>query len=89
LHLADAYLQTWDYEYGTPDAAVDAFIDDEPGMVASALDGVRHIRKVAPDPAEMVAALRVAHFPYVPRNSQDADEFFADVERRLSEALRT
>lgn len=87
LHLADAYLQSWDYEYGTPEAAVDAFIDDEPGMVASALEGLTHIRAVIPNVDEMFAALRAAHFPYVPRDSHDADVFFADVERRLSLAL--
>jgi hypothetical protein len=87
LHLADAYLQTSDYEYGTPEAAVDAFIEDEPGMVASALEGVRHVRAVTPAPDNMVAALLAAHFPYVPRDPHEADAFFADVERRLSLAL--
>ena len=87
LHLADAYLQTWDYEYGTPEAAVDAFITDEPGMVASALEGVGYIRSVAADPNEMVAALRAAHFPYVPAAAHEAEAFFADVEQRLSLAL--
>jgi hypothetical protein len=87
LHLADAYLQTWDYEYGTPEAAVDAFIQDEPRMVASACDGVRHILTVTPDPEGMVAALRAAHFPYIPPDVQDARAFFSDLEGRLSRAL--
>ena len=86
LHLADAYLQTSDYEYGTPEAAVDAFIEDEPRLVESAWEGVRYVFAVAPDPEDMVAALRSAHFPYIPRDAQEARDFFVDVERRLSQA---
>jgi hypothetical protein len=87
LHLADAYLNTWDYEYGTPEAAVDAFIADEPRLVESAWEGVRHVCSVTPDPEDMVAALRAAHFPYIPSGAQDARDFFLAMERRLSRAL--
>jgi hypothetical protein len=89
LHLADAYLNTSDYEDGSPEAAVDAFIADEPRLVESAWEGVRHVLTVVPDPEDMVAALRSAHFPYIPSDPDDARDFLMDVEQRLLLALRT
>jgi hypothetical protein len=63
--LARSYVDlSWDYEYGSPEAAVVAFVEDNPGLAASAAGGLRHLLTACLDDASRLAQLRPLGWGY-------------------------
>lgn len=56
--LAYSYVtNSWDYLFGTPEAAVEAFMTDQPELIESAADGIDELLSSCADEPEREAVL--------------------------------
>jgi hypothetical protein len=63
--LAGSYVDlSWDYEYGTPEAALEAFAADNPELTSSAAAGLRHVLTTCSGDAELRAVLEPLGWGY-------------------------
>jgi hypothetical protein len=85
----EAFLGTWDYEYGSPQAAVEDFMQSSPQNIESAAAGIRYLLTTFPGEAERLGALREIRFPYMPERSEDVDSFLLWAEQELHRSLPT
>lgn len=58
---------SWDYEFGSPEAAVAAFCEDQPGLTACAAEGIDALFREYPDEAARAAALAELDWGFVGR----------------------
>jgi hypothetical protein len=84
--LSHAYLGTWDYEYGSPEAAVADFIASSPSNVASAADGLRAILTEFATEREREEILDVIDWGFMPEDVEERDQFLLWAEAQLSNA---
>lgn len=85
----EAFLGSWDYEYGSPQAAVEDFIQSSPQNVESAAAGIRYLLTTFTGEADRLAALQQIQFPYLPESIEDRDSFLLWAEQELHRSLPT
>jgi hypothetical protein len=74
VELCNQVSNAWDYEYGTPEAAVEAFLEQTPELRHSAAEGISHLYAVSADEQDRRLLLRDLGWGYAPRAGM-LDEF--------------
>jgi hypothetical protein len=83
--LAGYVSNAWDYEFGTPEAAVAAFLEDQPELLSSAADGLTEVLATCADETERLELLGDLGWGYAPRAGM-LDEFLVWTRAVLLEA---
>lgn len=83
--LAGYVSNAWDYEFGTPEAAVESFVEDHDELRGSAAEGISELFAVCVDEADRRVLLRDLGWGYAPRAGM-LDEFLVWTRATLLES---
>lgn len=75
VELCNYVSNAWDYEYGTPESAVAAFVGEAAELAPSAAHGITEVLTCCPDERDRLRLLGDLGWGYAPRGEGELDEF--------------